>query len=104
VLRNQLRRREKFARHSRPLNGELVSHPSVDTAREDPERAERVARALAALPERYEAVLQAKYLDEKSVAQIAAAWAETPKAVESLLTRARQAFRQMYQQREHTDG
>ena len=61
---------------SRPLSGS------------DRDRAgRRVARALAALPERYEAVLRAKYLDGQSVADIATAGGETPKAVESLLTR-----------------
>jgi RNA polymerase sigma-70 factor, ECF subfamily len=104
VLRNQLRRRAKFARHRRPLNGALVSHSPADTARADAESSERVARALAALPERYEALLQAKYLNQQSVDQIAAAWDQTPKAIESLLTRARQAFREAYLQRENTDG
>ena len=41
-------------------------------------------------------MLRAKYLDGRSVADIAAAGGETPKAVESLLTRARQAFRDAY--------
>ena len=41
---------------------------------------------LSQLPERYEAVLRAKYLDGQSVAAVAEAWNETPKAVESLLT------------------
>ena len=62
----------------------------------DRERAERVARAPAALPERYEAALRAKYLDGRSVADIATAGGETPKAVESLLAFARQAFRDAY--------
>jgi RNA polymerase sigma-70 factor (ECF subfamily) len=104
VLRNQLRRREHFARHNQPLNGEPASPAAADHAGEKRARAEQVARALAALPDRYEAVLQAKYLDQKSVAQIAAAWSETPKAIESLLTRARQAFREVYQQGENTHG
>ena len=42
-----------------------------------------------------------KYLDLLSVEQIAAEWDETPKAIESLLTRARQAFRSAY---EHLSG
>jgi DNA-directed RNA polymerase specialized sigma24 family protein len=45
-------------------------------------------------------VLQAKYLDGRSVADIAAEWGESLKAVESLLTRARQAFRELYQPNE----
>ena len=64
--------------------------------------AERVARALATLPDRYEAVLRAKYLEGRSVQDIASAWDETPKAVESLLTRARQAFRKAYEKSERT--
>jgi RNA polymerase sigma-70 factor (ECF subfamily) len=61
------------------------------------DRAERVARAFAALPDHYEAVLRAKYFDRMTVDEIAAARSETPKAVESLLSRARQAFREAYE-------
>jgi len=63
------------------------------------ERAERIAATLADLPEHYEAVLRAKYLERATVAEIAEASGQTPKAVESLLTRARQAFREKYQAR-----
>ncbi len=92
LLRNHFRRTRREKRLS-SLNG-------VDAAAksdmEQCDRAERVARALSLLPERYEAVLRAKYLDGQSVLEVAAAWSETPKAVESLLTRARQAFREKY--------
>ena len=64
------------------------------------ENAERVALALASLPEHYEAILRAKYLDGLSVAEIANERQETPKTIESLLTRARQAFRGIYEQQE----
>lgn len=60
------------------------------------EQAELVARALAALPEHYEAVLRARYLEGLSVPDVARARGESVKAVESLLTRARQAFRATY--------
>jgi RNA polymerase sigma-70 factor (ECF subfamily) len=96
VLRNQLRRRARHRRHLRPLTNEPLDHETASEA----DRAERIARALAELPERYEAVLRAKYLDEQSVAMIAEVWKETPKAVESLLTRARQAFRDAYEHME----
>lgn len=56
-----------------------------------------LAAALEAISDRHEAVLRAKYLDGLSVAEIANRWNETPKGVESLLTRARQAFREVYQ-------
>jgi RNA polymerase sigma-70 factor (ECF subfamily) len=95
IVRNQLRCRARLAGRIQPLNGELAARPADGVGKDEPP-SEAIARALAALPDRYEAVLQAKYLDQKSVAQIAADWNETPKAVESLLTRARQAFRETY--------
>ena len=52
-----------------------------------------MATTLATLSERHEAVLRAKYLDGATVAEIAESWGQTEKAVESLLTRARQSFR-----------
>ncbi len=87
-LRNRARRDAN--RRTQPLGGEPVA---PDGALES---AERVAAALAALPPRYESVLRAKYLDGLSVADIAAETGETAKAVESLLSRARQAFREAY--------
>jgi RNA polymerase sigma-70 factor (ECF subfamily) len=92
VLRNQFRR-ERVRRPS----GQLRDLADDSGRLRDPARqAERIAAALSALPDRYEAVLRAKYLDSRSVADIAADSGETPKAVESLLTRARQAFRDAY--------
>ena len=91
VLRNQLRSQRRRERRFAPLNGSEAG-PS------ESEHAERVAWALAQLPDRYEAVLRAKYLEQSSVAAIAESWGETPKAIESLLSRARDAFRQLYQQ------
>jgi RNA polymerase sigma-70 factor (ECF subfamily) len=93
VLRNQFR---KGRRPMQSLNGEPVA-PDLASKRE---QAERIVQALAGLPQRYEAVLRAKYLEQQSVAQIADSWKETPKTIESLLTRARLAFREAYQQLE----
>jgi RNA polymerase sigma-70 factor (ECF subfamily) len=90
VLRNQLRAARR--RRARPLTADPVAAPPADSD----EKAERVAAALAGLPDRYEQALRAKYLDGLAVDQIAAACGETPKAIESLLTRARQAFREAY--------
>ncbi|HEY8503757.1 MAG TPA: sigma-70 family RNA polymerase sigma factor [Gemmataceae bacterium] len=97
VIRNQLRKRRRVARGAR--NSERRTRNSEDPL-EQTERQERVAEALAELPQRYERALRAKYLDRMSVAEIAAAWGESEKAVESLLTRARQAFRAAYESRE----
>src|SRR5260370_18494509 len=89
LLRNQLRKR----RSAPSLNGQpaaLARESSGSDDRRDPDRAEQIALALSRLPERYEAALRAKYLDHQSVAQMADACSESPKAVESLLTRARE--------------
>jgi len=93
VLRNQLRRQVSMNhRASIPVAVQV----STDDAVQRSEEAERIAHALAVLPEHYEAVLRAKYLDGQSVAEIAVECGESPKAIESLLTRARQAFRERY--------
>ena len=89
LLRNHFRR-ERVCR-MQPLDGEPLAEMAVQRA-----DSERIAVTLSALPEHYEAVLRAKYLDGRSVADIAAARDESPKAVESLLTRARQAFREVF--------
>lgn len=85
---NAVRTRLRSAR--RRLVGTLESDPAAAT------KNLRVAETLAELPERYEAVLRAKYVEGRTVAEIAAASDETEKAVESLLTRARDAFREAY--------
>jgi RNA polymerase sigma-70 factor (ECF subfamily) len=92
VLRNQFRR-ERLRNPSGRLRdpARLAAEPTADH-----DRAERIAAALSALPDRYEAVLRAKYLEGRSVADIALEVRETPKAIESLLSRARQAFRDAY--------
>lgn len=58
--------------------------------------AERVHLALDALPEHYAKALEWKYLDRVPVRQIAWRLKLRPKAAESLLTRARGAFRKIY--------
>jgi RNA polymerase sigma-70 factor, ECF subfamily len=92
VLANRLRTRR---RHPEQSLSESAEPAHDDGDRRD--EAELIARALAELPERSEAVLRAKYLDLMSVEAIAGEWDETPKAIESLLTRARQAFRVAYE-------
>lgn len=89
VLRNQVRSRRRRTSRQEPM-------PDDVSGAADRDRAERVAEALAGLPERYERVLRMKYLDRLGVAEIAAACGDTEKAVESLLTRARVAFREAY--------
>jgi len=90
VLRNHFRREARRARRTQPLACEPLA------LEESREQAERISAALASLPEHYEAVLRMKYLEGRSVADIAAQRGESLKAVESLLTRARETFRQAY--------
>jgi RNA polymerase sigma-70 factor (ECF subfamily) len=97
LLRNRFRR--DFRRQARPEGTTRTVEPA-DAEAVRREQAEGVAIALASLPEHYEAVLRAKYLDGQSMSDIATARGESVKAVESLLTRARAAFRSAYQQRD----
>jgi RNA polymerase sigma-70 factor (ECF subfamily) len=96
-LRNSLRRHRMRQLSMLPLTIDPVAETKAESPLEQHEQSERIAAALVSLPNRYEAVLKAKYFERSSVAEIAAAWNETPKAVESLLTRAREAFRRLYQ-------
>jgi RNA polymerase sigma-70 factor (ECF subfamily) len=96
LLRNHLRSQARRGPSAHLTNGQQVLCRNSDAQREGQEQSERIARALAGLPERFEAVLRAKYLEQKSVVDIAADWQQSPKAIESLLTRARQAFREAY--------
>src|SRR5439155_19973420 len=91
LLRNRLRDRRRQGGRVRVLAGDWPA-PDEDHAA-GREQSECVALALAELSPRYEQALRAKYLDGLSVQAMADRWGETPKAIESLLTRAREAFR-----------
>lgn len=60
------------------------------------ETAERVHLALDSLPPHYGKALEWKYLEAASVREIAVRLDMSPKAAESLLTRARNAFKEEY--------
>jgi RNA polymerase sigma-70 factor (ECF subfamily) len=100
LLRNQLRKRRPVPSHNgQPAALERAEKTAPDE-RHNRDQAEQIVLALSRLPEHYEAALRAKYLDQQTIAQIAEARNESPKAIESLLTRAREAFRQEYQRLE----
>lgn len=88
VLRNTLRGRRRRAKREEPLAAE----PACAAGEAD----EAVALALAALPPHYEAALRAKYLDGASTAEVGKELGLTEAAAESLLARARQAFKAAY--------
>jgi RNA polymerase sigma factor (sigma-70 family) len=77
----------------RRLYGQLDAAPlSEDLLRRDETR-DMVNATMSQLPSHYRETLEAKYVSGKSVRDIAAALRTTEKAIESQLTRARQAFR-----------
>jgi len=55
-----------------------------------------VLETLAHLPAHYSMIIEAKYLDKKTINQIAQAQNTTEMAAESMLTRAKEKFRQVY--------
>ena len=94
LLRNQ--GRSAARRGDRGAPEELDSLPSPERHAApggDLELAEEIALAMAGLPDRYRAVLRARYEEGLAVGDIALRLGETAKAVESLLSRAREAFR-----------
>jgi RNA polymerase sigma-70 factor, ECF subfamily len=97
VLRNELRRRRRSPKFEQSADEGIHETTATESEHDDRQREQRIAAAFDALSDREEAVLRAKYLEGRTVAEIASMRGETPKAVESLLSRARQAFREIYQ-------
>jgi len=77
---------------------ESLSDPGQDTERliETALESEMVCDCLSRIPGHYRITLILKYVDGKSVKQIAKLTNKSPKAVESLLTRSRNAFIKEY--------
>jgi RNA polymerase sigma-70 factor (ECF subfamily) len=74
------------------LSGPITDQPETGVWRADMGRL--VQATVDALPERYGEVLEWKYVDGQSVKSIAARLGVSDKATESLLSRAREAFRE----------
>lgn len=105
ALTDHCRRTQRAQRLARPLEDEpdvraildllaapVEEQPDVQTWRADISRL--VQATMDALPERYGDVLEWKYIDGLQVADIAARLHIGTKAAESLLTRARNSFRE----------
>jgi RNA polymerase sigma-70 factor (ECF subfamily) len=75
------------------LYAHLESEPFAEEVLQRAETREMVNAAMSQLPPQYGHVLEAKYLHGRSVSQIAQLGRTSEKAVESLLARARAAFR-----------
>jgi len=100
IAANMVRKHQRSAARQQVL----VEVPATSTIESNDDRSWATAMALSELNPRHEQVLRAKYLDGQSVNDIAANWNETPKAIESLLTRARDAFRETYTRLNATNG
>lgn len=97
VLMNRLRKDARRARTTTNATDADVD-PDRGAARPTTDRdlVAEVAATLASLPAAYGDVLRAKYRDGLTVAEIATRTGRTAKAAESLLTRARDAFRRLF--------
>ena len=102
VRRNHLRSARRLSQRESTTDKEFVDAAQTEPAADQHERTQQIAAALDGLLERQETVLRAKYFDGLSVADIAAAWNESPKAIESLLSRARDAFRERFEKLSRT--
>jgi len=97
IAENQLRnqRRRESLRRAAPLSTAAEATVATNAA-EHVELRDGVALTFAAIAPHYQAVLRAKYEERLPTAEIAAQWGTTPKSVESLLGRARAAFRDAF--------
>jgi RNA polymerase sigma-70 factor (ECF subfamily) len=95
IVENVIRNQRRAERRAAGTGGERGG-AREDRAAARLELAEQSGMCLTALPDRFQSVLRAKYLERLPVAEIARRWGESAKAVESLLARARAAFRQAY--------
>jgi RNA polymerase sigma-70 factor (ECF subfamily) len=90
VARGFIRRRTLDKRHSH--EAPEPSGPQHQLMEKD--RAETIYRGLSRLPERYRKALAMRYVEGLSYAQMAAELGETVSGIESLLFRARKAFKE----------
>jgi RNA polymerase sigma-70 factor, ECF subfamily len=97
LRRNQVRAAGRLSQRETQAAA-LVDAAQAKQVTHDHDQSEQIAATLDGLLERQESVLRAKYFDGLSVAEIAEAWKESPKAIESLLSRARDAFRERFEQ------
>lgn len=79
------------------LYARLDTEPFSDAVLIREETRELVNATMSQLPPHYREALEAKYITGKTVRDLATLWSVSEKAVESLLTRARQAFRVTFQ-------
>ena len=75
------------------LYGRLEAEPFADDLLQREETRDLVNATMAQLPDHYRETLEEKYVQGKSQREMAERWQLSEKAIESQLTRARNAFR-----------
>ncbi len=100
VLKNQQRRWERRDRVEGTTLDERIAPTQPERSPSDAsahtELQHQIAVAMSTLPANYRDVLRWKYHDGRPVNEIATATGRTPKSVESMLVRARDAFRRAF--------
>lgn len=86
----------RLDRDLRAIFARLESDELPETLLERQETRALVNATMAQLPQHYRQALEAKYVDGQSVRDMALDGKQTEKAIESLLGRARQAFREAF--------
>jgi RNA polymerase sigma-70 factor (ECF subfamily) len=97
-VQDHYRRALRSAEFPEDLDDTRASPPLLEENFFTQQRGERIHATMAALPELYRFVLRWRYWDDKSAGEIAASIGRTEKAVERLLARARQQFRERYRE------
>jgi RNA polymerase sigma-70 factor (ECF subfamily) len=87
---------ERMDADMRSIYSRLDGEPFSDEVLQREETRALVNAAMAQLPPHYRQVLEAKYLEGESVRMLAVKAGHSEKAIESQLTRARQAFRETF--------
>lgn len=95
VLRNHARKWGRRDHTEMPLDADTVAHGLDGTARRVA-LAEHIALAMERLPSDYQDMLSEKYGEGRTVKEMAERRNSSQKAVESMLGRARAAFREAY--------
>ncbi len=86
------------------LEGNLAAEEEAPLTEEEDGTAEMIGAVLTSLPEDYQRVLSEKYLQGRSVKNIALHMDRSEKSVESLLTRSRDAFRKAHRKLQQSNA
>jgi RNA polymerase sigma-70 factor (ECF subfamily) len=103
-LADYFRRQERFERVRAALAAQSGELPGPSELLEREEQRRQIIAVLRGLPPRYQQALMLKYLDHLSGHDLAAQLELSEDAAESLLARARRAFRRAYREQAPSSG